>query len=368
MNRKKIVVRTSLISIIANLVLSGCKAIVGILSNSIAIISDAINNLSDALSGIITIIGTHLASKAPDKEHPYGHGRIEYLTSLVVSGIVIYAGVLALFESIQKILVPEVPDYSTVTIVIIVLAIIVKFAMGLYVKNTGKRVKSGALLASGADALNDAIISISVLLSAIIYITFDISLEAYVGVLVSIFIIKTGLTLIKTSVNSMLGAKAEKGLESLIRKEVNKEAGVLGSYDLILNDYGPNNYLGSIHIEVKDTLTVAEVDKISRNITKNIKNKYGVLLHTIGIYSINTKDKNVIDVREKIRSIVFAHEGILEMHGFYIDEKEKSISFDIIIDYKIKDRDRIYKDIYKQVKRLYNKYKINITLDVDVSD
>ena len=368
MNRKKIVVRTSLICIIANLMLSACKAFIGILANSVAIVSDAINNLSDALSGIITIIGTHLASKDPDKEHPYGHGRIEYITSLVVSAIVLYAGVTALIESIKKIIEPEVAEYSMVTIVILAIAIIVKLVMGLYVKNTGKQVKSDALIASGIDAFNDAALSISVLLSAVIYIIFHISLEAYVGILVSAFIIKTGIELIKTSIYSMLGVIADSKLFRDIKKEVVKEDGVEGAYDLILNDYGPNKFLGSIHIEVKDTLTVAEIDKISRNITKNIMKKYGVILHTIGIYAINTKDKKVIKVRDRISNIVFSHEGILEMHGFYIDEKEKSISFDIIIDFKIKDRDKIYKSIYKQVKKLYKNYTINITLDVDTSD
>ncbi len=368
MNRKKIVVRTSLICIIANLMLSACKAFIGILANSVAIVSDAINNLSDALSGIITIIGTHLASKDPDKEHPYGHGRIEYITSLVVSAIVLYAGVTALIESIKKIIEPEVAEYSMVTIVILAIAIIVKLVMGLYVKNTGKQVKSDALIASGIDAFNDAALSISVLLSAVIYIIFHISLEAYVGILVSAFIIKTGIELIKTSIDSMLGVIADSKLFRDIKKEVVKEDGVEGAYDLILNDYGPNKFLGSIHIEVKDTLTVAEIDKISRNITKNIMKKYGVILHTIGVYAINTKDKKVIKVRDRISNIVFSHEGILEMHGFYIDEKEKSISFDIIIDFKIKDRDKIYKSIYKQVKKLYKNYTINITLDVDTSD
>ena len=368
MNRKKIVVRTSLICVIANLMLSACKAFFGILANSVAIVSDSINNLSDALSGIVTIIGTHLASKAPDKEHPYGHGRIEYITSLVVSAIVLYAGVSALIESIKKIIEPEVAEYSMVTIVILAIAIIVKLGMGLYVKNTGKKVKSDALIASGIDAFNDATLSISVLLSAVIYVIFNISLEAYVGILVSAFIIKTGIELIKTSIDSVLGVTVESKLFSEIKKEVVKEAGVEGAYDLILNDYGPNKFLGSIHIEVKDTLTVADIDRISRNITKNIMKKFGVLLHTIGIYAINTKDKKIVKVRDKISNIVFSHDGILEMHGFYIDEKEKSISFDIIIDFKIKDKDKIYKDIYKEVKKSYKNYTINITSDVDTSD
>ena len=368
MNREKAVIRTSIISILANIVLAGFKAFVGLLANSIAIISDAINNLSDVLSSIITIVGTKLAGKKPDKEHPYGHGRIEYMTSLVVSAIVLYAGITALVESVKKIINPGEVDYSTITLVILIAAIVVKFVLGIYVKKKGKEFNSDSLVASGSDAFNDAILSISVLLSAIIYILFDISIEAYVGVLVSIFIIKAGIDLIKESVDNILGVRIESSLARGIKREVLKEEEVRGAYDLVLHNYGPDTYLGSIHIEVADTLTVADVDRISRSISKNIMKKYGVILHTIGVYSVNTKDKKVMKVQKDIHDIVFSHKGILQMHGFYIDEDEKSISFDIIIDFDIDNREEVYAQIYDEVQEKYKDYKISITLDVDMSD
>ena len=366
--REKTVIKTSIISIISNLILSGFKAFVGFLANSIAIISDAVNNLSDALSSIITIVGTKLAGKAPDKNHPYGYGRIEYMTSFIVSGIVLYAGITAMVESVKKIIEPEVSDYSTITLVILIAGIIVKFLLGIYVKKKGKEVNSDSLVASGSDAFNDAILSISVLGSAIVYMIFGISLEAYVGVIVSLFIIKAGVELIKESVDNMLGARVESDLARKIKKEVIKEKEVQGAFDLILNDYGPDKYLGSIHIEVPDTLSVADVDKISRNITKNVMKKYGVILHTVGVYSINTKDKKIINIQKDVRDIVFSHKGILQMHGFYLDEIEKSISFDIIIDFNIKNREEVYRQIYDEIQSRYDEYKINITLDIDISD
>ena len=368
MNREKAVIRTSIISILSNIVLAGFKAFVGLLANSIAIISDAINNLSDALSSIITIVGTKLAGKKPDKEHPYGHGRIEYMTSLVVSAIVLYAGITALVESVKKIINPGEVDYSTITLVILIAAIVVKFVLGIYVKKKGKEFNSDSLVASGSDAFNDAILSISVLASAIIYMLFDISIEAYVGVLVSVFIIKAGIDLIKESVDNILGVRIESSLARGIKKEVLKEEEVRGAYDLVLHNYGPDTYLGSIHIEVADTLTVADVDRISRSISKNIMKKYGVILHTIGVYSVNTKDKKVMKVQKDIHDIVFSHKGILQMHGFYIDEDEKSISFDIIIDFDIDNREEVYAQIYDEVQEKYKDYKISITLDVDMSD
>ena len=367
-NREKVVIKTSIISIISNIILAGFKAFVGLLANSIAIISDAVNNLSDALSSIITIIGTKLAGKAPDKKHPYGYGRIEYMTSLIVSAIVLYAGITAFIESVKKIINPETADYSTITLIILIAGIIVKFGLGIYVKKKGNDVNSDSLVASGSDAFNDAILSISVLASAIIYMIFEISLEAYVGVLLSIFIIKAGIELIKESVDNMLGVRVESDLARSIKKEITKEKDIQGAYDLVLNDYGPDKYLGSIHIEVADTLSVADIDKISRKITRTIKEKYGVILHTIGVYSVNTKDKKVIEVKKEISKIVFSHKGILQLHGFYLDEEDKSISFDIIIDFKIKNREEVYKEIYDEVQKKYKNYKIDINLDIDVSD
>ena len=171
-DREKIVIRTSILSILANIILAGFKAFIGIVSNSIAIISDAVNNLSDALSSIITIVGTKLAGRAPDKKHPMGYGRIEYMTSFIVSAIVLYAGITALIESVKKIINPETPDYTIITLVILIAGIIVKFVLGLYVKRKGKQVNSDSLVASGSDAFNDAILSISVLASTIIYLIF----------------------------------------------------------------------------------------------------------------------------------------------------------------------------------------------------
>ena len=367
-NREKTVIKTSLISIISNIILAGFKASVGLLANSIAIISDAVNNLSDALSSIITIIGTKLAGKAPDKKHPYGYGRIEYMTSLIVSVIVLYAGITSLIESVKKLINPENPDYSTITLIILVAAVLVKFILGLYVKKKGKEVNSDSLLASGQDALNDGVLSISVLLSAVIYMIFKINIEAYVGTLLSVVIIKAGLELIKESVDNMLGTRVESSLSKAIKKDITKEKEVEGAYDLVLNDYGPDKYLGSVHIEVKDTLSVADIDKISRKITKKISKKYGVMLHTIGVYSVNTKDKNIINTKKEITKIVFSHKGILQMHGFYIDEEEKQISFDIIVDFKINNKEEIYKQIYDEIKEKYKDYKIDITLDIDISD
>jgi len=367
-SREREVVKTSIISIIANLVLVGFKAFIGLLSNSIAIISDAVNNLSDALSSIITIIGTKLAGKAPDKEHPYGHGRIEYTTSFIVSAIVLYAGITALIESVKNIITPEEVDYNVWTLVILIGSIIIKFTLGMFVKRKGKKINSDSLVASGSDAFNDGILSIAVLASTIVFMVFKVNIEAYVSVLVSLFIVKAGFELIKESVDNMVGTRVESSLTKSIKSTINELPEVKGVFDLILTDYGPDKYLGSVHIELDDTLSVADVDKISRRISKIILEKYGVILHTIGVYSINTKDEETKEIQKDIGEIVFSHKGIIQMHGFYVDKVAKEISFDIIFDFAEKNKEVIYQEIYNTVKEKYKDYTISITLDIDVSD
>ncbi len=219
-NREKIIIRTSIIGIVANIFLAGFKAVVGLLSHSIAIVLDAVNNLSDAVSSIVTIIGTKLANKAPDKKHPMGHGRAEYLSAMIVAAIVLYAGITSLVESVKKIIHPEKAEYTKTTIIILVVAIIVKVILGTYVKKVGKDVNSGSLVASGSDALNDAIISTSVLFSAIIFITTGIGLEAYVGVIISVVIIKAGMEMLLDTLDDIIGRRVDSEIVNKIKKSM----------------------------------------------------------------------------------------------------------------------------------------------------
>ena len=299
-SREKIVVSTSVINIISNVALAGFKVVVGVASNSIAIITDAVNNLSDVLSGVTTIVGMKFAGKAADEEHPYGHGRMEYVASLVVSSIVLYAGMAAAVESVKKIFYPEEVKYDAATIVVLVVAILVKIFLGIYTKKRGKRVNSGSLVAAGTDAMNDAILSTSVLVSVAVYLAFRVNIEAYVGVVVAAYIIKSGVGLIIRSMNDVIGVRAESAFAKKIKREIEKEENVLGVFDLVLNDYGPDKYLGSVHIELPGKMTVTEVDEISRRISENVEKKYGVVLHTVGVYPAREKGAEDVGEREEI--------------------------------------------------------------------
>ncbi len=365
--REKTIVRTSVIGIVTNLLLVGFKAFVGLMSNSIAIILDAVNNLSDALSSVVTIIGAKLGAKQPDKKHPLGYGRIEYLSSMIVAALVLYAGITSLVESIKKIFHPEAADYGTVMLVIISVAIVVKLLLGLYVKKQGKKVNSGALAASGSDAMFDAILSASVLASAIVYLVWGVSLEAYVGVIIAGFIIKAGIEMMIETLNDIIGKREDAEITKELKQIICEEEAVLGAYDVTLFNYGPNKNYGSVHVELPDTLTVDEVDRITRRIQTNVFHKTGVILTGIGVYSYNTSNDEAAQMRNRIQQTVLSHEWALQMHGFYADTEQKALRFDVVMNFDV-DRKEALETLYQEIRGLYPDYEILIVPDVDIAD
>lgn len=368
MNRSQIIVRTSLIGILANLVLVLFKVIAGLAAHSIAIVLDAVNNLSDALSSIITIIGARLASKDPDRDHPLGHGRVEYVTAAIIAVIILYAGLASLSESIKKILHPVTPRYTYVTLLIVVVAVVVKVLLGRYVKAKGEAVNSGSLIASGADALFDAVISASTLLAAIIFMLSHISLEAYLGVMISLIIVKSGYGMLLDTISDLLGRRVDASLSKAIKETINSFEEVHGAYDLLLHNYGPDNYTGSVHVEVDDTLTAEEIDALSRRIQAAVYKKNHVIITTVGIYAINTRDQDVLKMRTQIKRIVYSHEDILQMHGFHVDLNSHRGTFDIVVDFGSDDRMATYQSVCREIAEAYPDYTFYINLDSDLSD
>jgi len=366
-NREKTIVKTSIIGIITNILLVGFKMFVGLMSNSIAVILDAVNNLSDALSSVVTIIGAKLGAKKPDKKHPLGYGRIEYLSSMIVAALVLYAGITSLVESIKKIINPEKADYGVASIVIISVAIVVKLLLGLYVRRQGKKVNSGALTASGSDALFDAVLSTSVLASAIIYLISGVSLEAYVGVIISGFIIKAGIEMMIETLNDIIGKREDAEMIKELKQIICEEEDVLGAYDITLFDYGPNKYYGSAHIELPDTLRVDDVDRITRTVQSDVFKKTGIILTGIGVYSFNTSDDEAAKMRNEIQKKVMSHDWALQMHGFYANTEKKTVRFDVVLSFDV-DRSMAIKTLTEEISGLYPDYEVAVVPDVDVAD
>ncbi|MBQ7516496.1 MAG: cation transporter [Schwartzia sp.] len=366
-SRNQIIIRTSVIGILANVLLAAAKAAIGLAANSIAVILDAVNNLSDALSSIVTILGAKLAGKRPDKQHPLGYGRIEYLSAMIVAGLVLYAGITSLVESVKKIIDPETPDYSMTALLVIAVAVVVKILLGRYVKAQGEKANSGALVASGADASFDAVLSLSVLASALFFIYTGISLEAYVGAIISGFINKAGIDMMKETLDDILGVRLDKDLSRRIKVLINEEPAVRGAYDLVLHNYGPDTNLASVHLELPDTMTVKEVDSLTRKLEAKVKKATGVFLVGVGVYSHNTGDGEAAKMQSDVREIVMAHEWALQFHGFYLDEEKKAIRCDVVMSFDIPHEEGARR-LREEISAAYPEYEVLVAPDVDISD
>ena len=366
-DRDKIIIQTSVIGILANILLAVFKAFAGIMSNSIAVTLDAVNNLSDALSSVITIIGNKLGSKAPDKNHPLGYGRIEYLSAMIVAGIVLYAGITSIIESVKKIINPATPEYTSITLLILAVAIIVKLVLGSYVKKRGEIANSGALIASGADATFDSVLSLSVLLSALLYIFTGISLEAYVGVIISAVIIKAGIDMMIETLNDILGKRTDPKTTAHLKELLTEEPQVRGAYDIFITNYGPDKNYASVHLELPDVMTVEEVDELTRKLQEKVYQEMGITLIGVGVYSYNTKNDEAGKIHNTVMETVMNHEWVLQLHGFFVEVDKKQMRFDVVMSFDI-DWDEGLDILQKEVNELYPDYEVQIVSDIDISD
>ncbi len=367
-SREKTIVRTGIIGIVANVLLASFKALVGVAVHSTAMVLDAVNNFSDVLSSLVTIIGTKIASRKPDKKHPLGHGRVEYLAQMIIAALILYAGITALWESVKKIITPVDPEHSAVSLALISVAIVVKIFLGLYVKKQGKKAKSDLLISSGTDALFDAILSTAVLISAIILLIFKFNIEAYVSVIIAIFILKAGIEIIVEAVDDMLGHRVEVEYTKKVKESVLTFDEVFGAYDIVLHNYGPDRYLGSVHIEIDDRMTADKIDSLTRNITQKVYEDTGIILTAVGIYSNNSSNEHLMKMRKDITELVVDHKHILQLHGFYVDEEKKRITFDVVVDFDEQDREGLMKHIIGDVKNALPEYEVVVAMDSDISD
>ena len=366
--REKEIIKVSIIGIIANLFLAAFKVVIGSLTNSIAITLDAVNNLSDVLSSIITIIGTRIAGRKPDKKHPLGHGRVEYLSAGLIAIIVLYAGITSLVESVKKILNPSEPEYTNIALIIVAVAVVVKLVLGSYVKSKGKKLNSDSLVASGEDARLDAVISASTVVAALIYIFWGVSLESYLAALISLVIIKAGYEMISETLSEIIGERIDKDVIDELKQTIMEFEDVYGVYDVVLHNYGPDTLIGSLHIEVLDTYTAGQLDELQRHLMKAAYDKNNIILAGISVYARNSKDDRAKKDFEKVRHLVMSHKYVLQMHGFYINYEEKIMNFDIILDFDSPNRNEEYMHILSDVQEAFPDFAIGITLDLDVSD
>ena len=367
MNRSQEIIRTSWIGIVTNVLLAGFKAVVGVLASSVAIVMDAVNNLSDALSSVITIIGTKLSQRPADRKHPFGFGRIEYFSAIIIAVIVLSAGITSLIESVKKIFHPTEPEYTTVTLVIIVVAIVVKLVLGQYVKRKGQQLKSDALIASGSDALFDAVITLATLVSAGVMLLWNVSLDGILGALISLVIIKAGIEMLASPLNELLGTSIPAELSKQIIKETSDFEGVHGVYDLILHNYGPDVKIGSLHINVNDTMSAHEIHGLTRKITTYMYEHHGIIM-TVGVYAVATGDNRRAELQSKVMQSLAAHKDIVQVHGFYYSEKDQMLSVDVVPDISVHDDAALISQLTEEIQPLVPDMQVVFVVDHNYSE
>lgn len=363
--RSKKIIQTSIIGILGNVFLVAAKMIIGLLASSISIVLDAVNNLTDALSSTVTIIGTKLANKRPNRCHPFGFGRIEYVTSSIIGMLIFVAGALAIYESITSLIHHDEPTYDIYSFIIIGLAILVKVVLGLFFRKRGKDIPSDAVRASGIDALLDSVLSLGTLVGALVSYFTGVHLEGYIGIAIGLFIIKTSIDVFRESISKIIGERADAKFTQQMLHDIGHMDGVYGVYDLILNNYGPDRFIGSVHIEVKETMTAKELQRLERDIATMCFLKYKTIM-TAGVYA-RIESESAIKAREQVQAIVRKHPEVLQLHGFYYDEIDHRINFDIIIDINCKNPDQIYAEIFAETKQTFPNDEIVIVLDTDFS-
>lgn len=363
--RDKGIVRASIVGIAGNLVLTGFKLIVGVLANSIAIILDGVNNATDALSSLITIVGTKLAARRADRDHPFGYGRIEYLTSVAIALIILAAGVISMRESILKIISPADPNYGAVTLAVIIASIAAKIVIGVYFRRRGERLRSEALRASGIDSDYDAVLSAGTLVAALVMMIWRINIDGLVGAIISLFVLKAGIDILRDAVNPIIGARSDEAKGHEMEGFVRSFPGVEGVCDLIIDDFGPNEAIGSVHIEVAENMTARRIAELSRSIEEAFCEKYRVIL-TVGIYATNVSD-SFSDIKQRLKDIAEAQPGVLKVHGFYVDDATATIDFDLVVDFGV-DGTAIGAAVKDAMERAYPAYRCNVRIDADYLD
>lgn len=365
--RRGVIVRTSIVGIIANVLLATFKAVIGVAVRSTAMVSDALNNLSDVFSSAITIVGIKIASRPADKEHPFGHGQAEYIGSVLVAVIILFTGIESFADGLQAIISHTPASYDTIAIMVVATSVLVKVLLGKYMQRCGRKVHSESLIGSGTDALFDALASSSILVSAALSLLAGIDIDGWLAMGISVLILRAGVEILKESADHILGKRISGDYARSIRSAISRFSGVLACSDLILSVYGPELTIGSVHITVPDNLHARDIDTLSRKIQHMMLHDYGILM-TLGIRAYNSADPMSAKMHDMAHELAEEYPDILQMHGFYANPRTKHVSFDVILDFNCKDRQRVKNELIAALSERFPDYTFHVTLDRDFSD
>ncbi|MDD5823860.1 MAG: cation diffusion facilitator family transporter [Firmicutes bacterium] len=363
-DRQKIITRTSIIGILTNLAIASVKIICGLLVNSIAIVSEGINNASDSASSFIMLIASKLSNKKPDKDHPFGYGRIEYLSGVVIGIIILLAGISLIKESIDGIVNPSELQVTIAAIGVVVFSAIVKYILGAYTQRKGEAVESEALIAIGKDSKNDSFISIITIASSVIFLLTGLSLDAYAGLIFSLVILKTAYETLKNTADDLIGRPGKEELARQLIHEIRETEGIYSVADMMLHSYGPERYSGSVNVEVDHKKTIGEVYEFLHELQLRIMHEYGVTL-VFGIYAVDEDSDYMRQLRSTIAEFARNHEHIKSYHAVYLSKASGRIYCDFIVDYNLNDWDALEAEFAEYMGERYPDNTIELTIETE---
>ena len=361
-------VMVSVVGILLNLLLFGAKFLVGMLFGAVSIVGDAINNLSDAGSGLISLISFRISSKPADREHPFGHARIEYVTSMIVSFLVLLIGVELLKESVNKILNPQLPERSWLAVFVLLGSVLVKLWLAIFNRKIGKRINSSVMKATAADSLSDALSTSAVLIATLVLLLFPdmtLNLDAYMGVVVAVLILVAGGRILNETKNSILGEAPSEEIVEMIRKTVSKYPEALGIHDLVVHNYGPGHVIAALHIEVDGKEDIFVTHDVIDTIEKDLRQNCGIEA-TIHMDPVVTDDERVNQLRQEVQRAVHRIDERIHIHDFrFVEGKtHTNLIFDVAVPFELKmSEEEIRRAVANEVSRLDPSYFTVITVD-----
>ncbi len=363
-SRDDVISVTSGLGIAVNLIIAAAKVVVGLLASSVAILSEGVNNAADALTSVLTLVGSKLAGKHPDEKHPFGYGRIEYLTGLVIAVLILVTGFELLTGSIRLIFEPEELSITVLSLIVVAVSAVIKFALGVYTIAMGKKTASHALEAVGIEGRNDSFISILTIVSAVIFLVFHISIDAWVGIFTSVIVIKAGVEVLRDTVSELLGRPGEKELAEKLYAEVRSTDGTLNAADMMLHNYGPDAYSGSVNVEIDHEKTVGEIYEFLHKLQLRIMREHHVVM-VFGIYAVDKDREEMKELHKKIGAFAASHEHIKSYHALYLDPDSDRIYCDLVVDYALRDWEPLKAEFRAYMKEICPDKSLELTIETE---
>lgn len=360
--RDGVITSTSLLGILINLLIAAVKVVIGVLAASSAIMTEGVNNATDALSSVMALVGAKLAAKHPDARHPFGYGRIEYLTSLVISAVILFSGFEMLKNAVKEIITPSALQISYLTLMIVGVSAVIKFFLGIYTIKMGKKVDSGSLVGVGLECRNDSFVSVLTIVSSLIFLIFHVNVDAYCAIITSLIILKAGFEVLRDTIGELLGRPGKKELADIIYKEVRSTEGVLNAADLMLHNYGPESYSGSVNVEIDHNANVGQVYQTLHELQLRIMHEHNVVM-VFGIYAVNQDHPLIKQIRRYISDFVVSNSHIISYHALYLDQSTQKIYVDFVVDYALKDWDGLEQTFKAYMLEQYPNNEIELTIE-----